>query len=338
MKPAVPYLHTAILPPHQEAAVMFANGRSEDARALLEGQLATAPARSNPLLWALLFSLYRIEGDWTEFDALAARFQDQFQRPAPAWLDADMLGHLPAQLQAGGEACIHLAGALDLRCAARFDEARNKAARHPSLHLDLSRIDGVDADGAGALSGLVRFLASNGNALLLTGTLGVIELLRHAVSGDGKLSAYWTLLLDLYQLEGRRVEFERAAVEYALSTGAPVPDWEAVVMPLVPRSQVREQRDEPRYQAGPEVIAITGADEEQLLAVREFAGGRRYVNIDLTDLHRISPIAAASLVELTNDLADAHVVRLLRPNPLVEALLETLDLDARVQLIRAKSL
>jgi ABC-type transporter Mla MlaB component len=337
MKPTVPYLHTAILPPHQEAAVMFANGRTEEARALLEAQLATE-ARSDAQLWALLFCLHRIEGDWTEFDALAVRFRAQFQRPAPAWLDADALGHLPAPLQPGGDACIQLAGALDVRAAVRLEEARDKAARHASLHLDLSRIEGIDADGAAALSGLIRFLASNGNALLLTGSRGIIELLRLAVSGDGRLSAYWTLLLDLYQLEGRRVEFERAAVEYALCTGAPVPEWEAVVMPLAPRNEVREQRDEPRYQAGPEVMVLARADEDALLAVREFAGGRRYVNIDLTELRRVSPAAAAGLVELANDLADAHLVRLLRPNPLVEALLETLDLDARVQLIRAKSL
>jgi anti-anti-sigma regulatory factor len=317
---------------------MFANGRSGDARALLEEQLAKGREQADPQVWALLFCLYRIEGDWTHFDALAARFEQQFQRSAPAWLDGDMLGHLPAPLQPGGDACIQLAGALDLRCIARLDQARDKAARHPSLHLDLSRIIGVDADGAAALSGLIRFLASNGNALLLTGTRRLIELLRQAVSGDGKLSAYWTLLLDLYQLEGRRVEFEHAALEYALSTGASVPEWEAVVMPLAPRSEVREQRDEPRYQAGPEVMALTSADEERLLAVREFAGGRPYVNIDLADLQHVSPSAAARLVAMANDLAQAHVVRLLRPNPLVQALLETLDLDARVLLIRAKSL
>ena len=83
---------------------------------------------------------------------------------------------------------------------------------------------------------------------------------------------------------------------------------------------------------------MSGAGEDELLAVREFAGGRRYVNIDLSGLDRLAPPAAAGLVSLANELAEQRVVRMLRPNPLVETLLETLELDPRVQLIRAQSL
>jgi ABC-type transporter Mla MlaB component len=331
----VPYVHTAILPPHQEAAVIFASGRSREARALLEALVQVSDADAS--LWALLFELYRFEGDWPQFDALASRFRSRYQRPAPPWREADGEDKLPDAMRAGGDACVQIAGALDARAVARLDEVRDKAAHHASLHLDVSRVDGVDADGAAAMSSLVRFLAANGNALLLTGTREMIELLREAVSGDGTLSAYWTLLLDLYQLAGRRVEFERAAVEYALSTGAPAPEWEAVVMPLAPRPLLREQRDEPRYQAGPEVIFLADGSASELLSVSEFAGGRRYVNLDLSELRRIPPAAAAELVHLVNGLADQHVVRLLRPNALVGALLETFELDPRIQLVRAQS-
>jgi ABC-type transporter Mla MlaB component len=338
MKPgsSVPYLHTTVLPPHQEAAVRFANGQSGDARDLLE-QLVQAPD-ADAQIWALLFDLYRCEGDWPRFDALAARFQSRFQRPAPPWQRAGADDMLPPAMRAGGDAWVQVAGALDARAVARLHQARDKALHHASLHLDVSRVDGVDADGATALSSLVRFLAANGNALLLSGSRELIELLREAVSGDGTLSAYWTLLFDLYQLAGRRVEFERAAVEYALSSGAPAPAWEAVVMPLAPGRELREQRDEPRYQAGPEVIALSEGSERELLALSEFAGGRRYVNIDLEELERITPAAAAGLVHLVNELVDQHVVRLLRPTALVGTLLETLELDPRVQLVRAQSI
>ena len=51
---------------------MFANGRREDARALLEGQLATAPARSNPLPWADGFEDgIDLNFDWAVSDAVA---------------------------------------------------------------------------------------------------------------------------------------------------------------------------------------------------------------------------------------------------------------------------
>ena len=317
---------------------MFASGRTEDARWILEGLVTARDTQDDPHSWALLFTLYRVEGDWHKFDALASRFQVRFGRSAPAWSGVSAYGDLPEALRAGGAAFVQIAGALDARMLPLLDDARRKAAGQPSLHLDLSRVDGVDAEGAQALSSLVRFLAGNGNALLLTGSREVIELLRDAVSGDGALAAYWILLLDIYQLEGRRDEFERAAVEYALCAGVPAPGWETVFMPLPPRRAVSEQRAAPRYQAGPELITLSGAGEDELLAVREFAGGRRYVNIDLSGLDRLAPPAAAGLVSLANELAEQRVVRMLRPNPLVETLLETLELDPRVQLIRAQSL
>jgi ABC-type transporter Mla MlaB component len=334
----VPYLHTAALPPHQEAAVLFAAGRDAEARALLERLVDTAPTGQDVRLWSQLFALYRTAGDWHAFDALAGRFAQRFARPAPVWLGAEAPAHLPIGLQPGGDAYVPVSGALDARARTRLEDARARALRHAAIHLDLTRVDGVDAEGCAALSGLIRFLAANGNALLLTGTQALLERLRQAVEGDGSLTAHWSLLLDLYQLQGRREDFERAALECALATGAPAPQWEAVVMPLPPRSELREQRDEPRYQAGPEVIALTGADDDQLLGIDEFARDRQYVNIALDDVARLAPTPAKALVQLVNALANGRVVRLVRPNPLVEALLDTLDLDPRVQLIRAQSL
>src|SRR5512139_814884 len=65
MRPAVvPYVQTAVLPPEQEAAVMFASGRTEDARWILEGLVRERDTQDDPRSWALLFTLYRVEGDW----------------------------------------------------------------------------------------------------------------------------------------------------------------------------------------------------------------------------------------------------------------------------------
>jgi ABC-type transporter Mla MlaB component len=334
-------ISTHNLSPVQEAAVAFADGRSQDARRLLES-VVEAGAADAERGWALLLALCRIEGDWRGFDAVAGRYAQATGRPRPAWLRADDLANLAPELRSGGAACVEITGALDERAVPRLDHARRLAQHQPSLHLDLSRVDGIDQDGARQVSGLVRFLAANGNALLLTGAPELIALLRQAVAGDGNLSDYWTLLLDLYQLEGLREDFERAALEYALAASVPAPEWQAVVMPLLPRTAPREQRDEPRYQAGPEVIALSGvvggSGSEQLAAIEAFAEARRYVNVDLDDLTRIAPAAASALVRTINALAASRTVRLLRPNPLVETLLATLELDPGVQLIRAQSL
>jgi len=117
------------------------------------------------------------------------------------------------------------------------------------------------------------------------------------------------------------------------------PEWRPVLMPVLAPRDLQEKRDQPRYQAGPEVMRLThvlvGATDRQLDALQTFAAERQYVNVNLATLARIDLAGASVLIGLVNGLAaNGKVVRLLRPNPLVEALLETLHLDPRVQLVR----
>jgi ABC-type transporter Mla MlaB component len=111
-------------------------------------------------------------------------------------------------------------------------------------------------------------------------------------------------------------------------------------MPVVAARDLQERRDEPRYQPGPEVMRLSdvlaGATDRQLDALQAFAAERQYINVNLATMARIDLAAASALIGVVNGLAaNGKVVRLLRPNPLVEALLETLHLDPRVQLVHA---
>ena len=60
------------LPASEQAAMLFAQGQSEAARLLLEGELSLRDSLDERL-WALLFALLRTQGDWRRFDALADR-------------------------------------------------------------------------------------------------------------------------------------------------------------------------------------------------------------------------------------------------------------------------
>jgi ABC-type transporter Mla MlaB component len=332
-------IHTQSLTPVQEAAVMYANGRSDEAQRLLQ-QALDAGADGDERPWHLLLGLYRIEGDWQSFEPLAARFERTFQHAAPNWLSEESLAHLPPEMHPGGEVYCALAGALDRRSAAKLEPLSRLAQRHASVHIDASKVTGVDSDGCRSLAQLLASLSGNGNGVVLTGAEGLTRLLRQAVDGDGSQTSCWTLLLELLRLRGLQADFERAALEYALAAGVAPPAWRPALMPVVAPHGLQEKRDEPRYQAGPEVIRVTdvlaGATDRQLDALQSFAAERQYINVNLASLVRIDLAAASALVGLVNGLAaGGKVVRLLRPNPLVEALLETLHLDPRVQLVRA---
>ena len=60
----------------QEAALLYADGRVQDAADRLERAIAPGGGHErDPTAWRMLFDLHRAEGDWTAFEAAAARFE-----------------------------------------------------------------------------------------------------------------------------------------------------------------------------------------------------------------------------------------------------------------------
>lgn len=326
------------LTPQTEAALLFAQGRFGQAAFLLEQTILDTPAQRDA--WELLFTLHRTQFEPERFDALGERFRAQFADAPPQWLDPFVLEALPEEMRPGSDAYVELARELADAAPARFDALHARCARHAVVHLDASRINAIDPASAGRLSALLRRLADAGTGLFITGAARLASILRSELVADSSQETYWTLLLDLYQLQEREQEFETAAMEFALHAGVKQPQWRASVLPVLHTHPVHEKRAEPRY-GGPEAITLYDTigepHDEQLLQLERDAEERRYVNVDLARLARIAPPAAQALVRLVNTLVAAgKTVRLIRPNLLVEALLTTLSLDARVQLIRAQ--
>ncbi len=338
--PPVPLILAEALLPTDEAAVLYAEGRTDEARRLLEA--AILAGSRDTMMWAMLFQLCREQGDWPAFVMLSERCAGALGRAAPAWLDAQDLALLPEGIDPDAVSRQAPAGMLHAAAAGAFADQLGDSAGHPR-YIDTTRISRIDDEGAGVLSGALRAHMQAGDGLVVAGAQRLERLLRDTLTEDADLHGCWSLLLDLHQLQGEQAEFERAALEYALATGGQPPAWQPLLAPLTTRSAVTEKRDAPRYQSAPEKLLLRGAldsaADEQLDALRAFAGDRQYVNVDLSAASRLAPAAAAALVALANRQVDSgKVVRLLRPNPLVQALLETLELDARVQLVPAASL
>ena len=177
-------------------------------------------------------SAHRAEADWRAFEQLAARFEASFGLAAPDWLADEETAHLPPEMQHGGNAYFDLAGVLDGEAAAQLDSMRRRAAHHGALHLDLSKVADIEAEGCLRLSQTLRVLSTSATSVLVTGGDRLIGLLRNAAAGDGAEPGYWTLLIDLYQLEGSR----RSSSARRSSTRCPPatpPDWEAAVKPVI---------------------------------------------------------------------------------------------------------
>jgi len=337
---AVSSILSQVLPLPQEAALLYANARVQEAAQRLERAIAPGGGyERDPEAWSMLLDLHRAEADWPAFEQAATRFEAAFGRAAPAWLAPEDVAHLPVEMQAAGTAHFEVVGPLDAQGAARLGAMHSRAARHSVLHLDLSKATDIDAEGCRALSETLRFLFANGTGVLVTGMERVEYLLRAAVEGDGGARPYWSLLLDLYQLRGMQAEFERAALEYALGTGEQPPQWSPMVRPVIAPPAVEERREEPRYETAPEVVhlrgVMSGAADSQLRELDRFAQGRRYVNIHLARLARMDLACATEFAARVNELARAgKTVRLLRPSGLIGALLASFELAPGVTVIK----
>lgn len=315
------------LPLAEEAALLYANGRARNAAEALERALAPGGGHGRDLrMWGMLFDLHRAEGDWRAFERLATRFEAQFGRSAPTWLPEDVVAHLPESMRAGGAAYFEIVGPLDRQAAAKLEAMRDRAGEHGTLHLDLSRAREVEGHGCGILSDTLRFLSSHGTGVLVTGVDQFLRTLRQAAEGNPAVRAYWSLLLDLYQLGNMQADFERAALEYALATGGEPPLWQTQVRAVVAPPPVEEKRDEPRYQSHPEIMSLSGvmrgAADPQLRELDRFAEAREYVNLNLAQLTRMDFACAAGFnARLNNWARGGKTVRLIRPNALLGALL-----------------
>jgi len=330
------------LPPAQEAAVLYADGRESEAADLLIRTLQGAePGDDHRELWYMLFDLLRGRGDWNRYQQLSERFTATFAVAAPQWHNEEDMARLPAELRPGAAGYFQFAGALDNTRRAQMARVREAARTLASVHLDVSRLSALDEPGCAAFAELLRFLPGNGNGVLFTGASHLVEMLRVATEGNGSVEAYWALLLDLYRVRGLQKEFERTALEYALAMGATPPAWQPIVMPLPHNTPTQEKRDQPRYEVGPELMTLTGimwgAADPQLAELREFAELRQYVNINLSQLRRLDFSCASAFANLLNEqLEEGKTVRLLRPNSLVAAFLDTLSLNPEITVVPAR--
>ena len=320
------------LPEVEDAAMRFAAGQDDEARALLEQAVAAHPGQRRP--WLMLLDLLGLANRWGDYDASLARYTAAFGADPPRERErARREADLPEALRVGGDACVALHGTLDAKSRALVARLHAAAARHALVRLEVSRLASVEAAGAGLLHEAFSAVLDAGSGVMLTGHDNLLRLLRACLDGQPGERHCWDLLLLVHRLAGDQASFERDALQATLATDRPAPEWDPLLVPQPPPASAgSERRAQPRY-SGREAFALTcrmtGAHDPQLDALARFAQDREYINLDLSRLDRLDFACAVQLANQMLALASAgRTVRLLRPNALVAALLDLLHLDA----------
>lgn len=323
----------------REAALLYAGGDASAARDVLETALGRDSGTRRD--WLMLMDLERLQGRWRVYETLVARYRMRFSEDPPTERERKQREMaLPEELRAGGSGCVSLGNELTGAAMSTMVAIREAATRHTVIHLDVSRVETVDAVGARFLFSALTDLVAAGNGIVATGPDHLARRLQRYLADQPSQLSLWDLLLLLRRLAQDREGFERDAVDYALATHGDAPGWEPLIMPQPLRVDTNERRSEPRY-VSRESLALEGviehANDPQLGTVAEFAAANDYVNLQLAALERLSLSAAHVLArEVESAAAQGRTVRLIRPNQLVAALLEVLNLGQSAAILHAK--
>jgi anti-anti-sigma regulatory factor len=289
-------------PAIEEAAILYANGQSEEARARAQKALDGEDLGSWKLqMWLMLFDVLQVLGRKAEFEEKALDFVVKFERSPPVWVDAPTAAvRQNPNLRTGGLAAISLTGVLGAASAAAFEQLKKAAERQPKLRLDFAKLQGVEPAGCTLLRDALRAFKAAKKDVYLTGEARAFQLLRDAAkAGDKSVDvAMWLLLLDLYQMLGLQNEFEEAAVDYAVTYEVSPPSWETPP----PRPKPLEMSQPMAVGEGDDAFLVVGevaGQSDQLFTdITTYAGGANPVTLDFAAAKRIDFVNAGRLLNV----------------------------------------
>jgi ABC-type transporter Mla MlaB component len=317
----------------ENAALMYASGQAEHARALLDqGVTSDEDTRLSPLAWLALFDLLQRANDRAAFDQLALQYVVQFERSAPGWDEREAPARtLLSRPAVGGYVAV--TGPLTAGVANPLEGLRravDKRVEH--ARVDLSHVAGFDDTGARLLTDLLAKARKQQMDLSLQRP----EKLRAAVEAAVKKGkeggeAAWLLSLELMQWQHEQAAFDDRAVEFAVTFELSPPSWEP---PPVPSTPATAAAPSPTA-AGPldalvwtgTLIGSSGPHHTELANA---AVARNVIAIDLGGVDRIDFVCAGALLNtITRIESQRKSVQITGASPILRALLLLIGISPR---------
>jgi anti-anti-sigma regulatory factor len=340
--------HSAPLPTAQEAAVLYAANHAAAATELLRAEIKDAMGRNNKQAWLMLFDLYQIANNRTEFDALALLFTVKFEQSPPAWIDrgADAAGD-PRRAAGRERKDFHAFkpgpdGELgpDIARFVAFAEEQG------TVRMDVSKITAITPADATLLAGALAKLRRAKVPMWFNSVDSLEGILRAGFNDKsvGDTRPFWALLFELQILQGKAEPFEELSLEYAVAFEVSPPNWEVYVntvaqaaaktAPAVVKSVPSIAPD-----AGFELKGVlSSSSSNQIAELNGHAASQSEVVVDMAKVLRVEFAFTAAFFDAIKaiQLAGKRVI-LTNLNEVNAALLEALGVNRYAILVRRKS-
>lgn len=333
----------------ENAALMFASGQAEQARALLDHGIATdEDTKLSPLAWLALFDLLQRANDRAAFDQFALLFVVQFERSAPAWEErtATAAPSRPLLSRPVSGGYVAVTGMVTAGVASPLEGLKRAIdKRTAQARLDLSQVTGYDEGGARMLCDLLAAARKQKLDLAIQRPEKLREMLEAAVrEGKAGGEAAWLLSLELMQWQHDHAGFDDRALEFAITFELSPPSWEPPPAPLAdPKQDASGVVDKPGAAPVEDPAArardaqslawsgvLAGSTARQLVELNDFAISRSLVALDMSDVERIDFVCAGALLNHINRIeGQRKSVQISGASPIIRALLLLIGISPR---------
>jgi anti-anti-sigma regulatory factor len=337
------------LPPAQEAAVLYSANRTDAAISLLKAEIREASGKGNKQAWLMLFDLYHIADNRTEFDSLALLFTVKFEQSPPAWIErsAEAQGD-PRRTQSRERKDFHAFKpgpdgelATDIARFVAFAESQG------TVRADVGKIAAISKNNATLLAGALAKLRRAQMPMWFNNVESLEGVLRSAFNEKtpAEQRPYWGLLFEFYILQCNADAFEELALEYAVAFEVSPPNWEIYVNTVAAAAAkaaptaARPATPAAGPDAGFEVKGvISSASANQIADLNAHAASRTEVVVDMAKVLRVEFAYTSAFFDVVKaiQLAGKRVI-LTGLNEVNAALLEALGVNRYAILVRRKS-
>ena len=314
----------------EEAAILFANRKTETAEQVLKDAVDGSTAAGNSITaWAMLFDLYQVSGDEIAFENLSIAYAKRFETSPPAWAPMVMDDTQAIVPRAAAMPSVAFVGKLDADIGKSLDKVRLLSQSHPVLRLELNRISVVDVEGCSLLLQALQQLQKSGSNLILLGAPELVEKIRAIIEVGRRddIEAPWLLLLELLRMQNLEPAFEEASIEYCITFEVSPP---AFVPPKNRVTTIMEMPD-PSY-ADSDCFRmpalIEGRTDALVTALADYASRHNPARIECAALARVDVNAATQLMAgLAPFVGEGQVIEFIHVNHLVATLFSVVGLD-----------
>jgi anti-anti-sigma regulatory factor len=332
-------------PPLYEAAILYAADHADAAQDVLKEYMKTMDGKNSIRTWLMLFDFYQLTNNRKEFDALSMLYTVKFERSPPVWTSTQDTADPRRKEKRERKDFFILTPDSDGALLSEIDKLESFAKEMGSCRIDFAKVKTILSEEAELFAIVFQRLRRSKVHVWFNHFDQFATTLKSLINETTGLplnasQGFWSLLFELYILEGKLNEYEELGLEYAVAFEMSPPAWEAVVRPKSAEDEALSTEEvASKISVGfPIKGVLSAASKDVLQQMSMYAASKTEVVIDTSDLMRIDFSAVTMFFEAVRAInAGQKRVILSNLNELVAALLEVFGTNKHAILMRKKA-